>query len=53
MQEAGWTKIADADNNQAAFSMWFLKDKDNFSWQGMMSIKPFEDKIGEYLLPSR
>lgn len=44
MQQAGWTKMADAQNNQAAFSMWLLKDKDNISWQGMMSIKPIEGK---------
>lgn len=49
MQEAGWTKIADTQNNQAAFSMWSLKDKDNIFWQGMMSIKPVEGKSEQYL----
>jgi len=49
MQQAGWTKMADAQNNQAAFSMWSLKDKDNIFWQGMMSIKPVEGKSEQYL----
>ena len=49
MQEAGWTKMTDGQNNQAAFSMWSLKDKDNISWQGMMSIKPVEAKSEQYL----
>ena len=49
MQEAGWTKMANAQNNQAAFSMWSLKDKDNISWQGMMSIKPVEGELEQYL----
>ena len=49
MQQAGWTKMADTQNNQAAFSMWSLKDKDNIYWQGMMSIKPVEGKSEQYL----
>lgn len=49
MQQAGWIKMADAQNNQAAFSMWSLKDKNNISWQGMMSIKPIEGKPEQYL----
>ena len=47
MQQAGWTKTADAKNTQTNLSVWTFKGQENI-WEGIMRIKPVEGKSGQY-----
>ncbi|NJM20047.1 MAG: hypothetical protein HC907_15765 [Richelia sp. SM1_7_0] len=48
MQQAGWTKTADAKDAQINLSTWTLKSKEDVTWEGIMRIKPVEGKSGQY-----
>ena len=48
MEKESWTKISDAKNDQSLWSMWTFKDKENISWQGIMSLKASGDKPNQY-----
>ena len=48
MQQAGWTKTADAKDTRNNLTIWRFKGKEDVSWEGIMRIKPVEGKSGQY-----